>query len=103
VKYVGNDEPMSCSRGRPAMRHMVSFTSVICIASSTVMRPSTEASIRPRLYACSSAMRDCSRACSEMSRALAKMPPTLPAASRNTAALNDTRLSRPSAAFSVSS
>ena len=49
-------------RGRPAMRHIVLFTSVMAIDSSTVTRPSTEASIKPRLYACSSASWVCRRA-----------------------------------------
>src|SRR2546422_10821080 len=61
-------------RGRPAMRHIVLFTSVMAIDSSTVTRPSTEASTKPRLYACSSARWVCRRAWSVMSRALAKMP-----------------------------
>ena len=42
-------EPISCVLGLPAIRHIVSFTSVIVIASSTVTKPSTEASMRPRL------------------------------------------------------
>src|SRR5216117_1695466 len=84
---------MSWLRGRPTIRHIVSFTSVMAMASSTVTRPSTEASIRPRLYARSSASCDCRRAWSVMSRALAKIPRTAPAWSLKIAALNDTMLS----------
>src|SRR2546430_559602 len=81
---------MSWFLGRPAMRHMVSLTSVIWIIGSTVISPSREASIRPRLYARSSPSCVCTRDCSVMSRAEAKIPFTTPEGSLNTEALNDT-------------